>query len=121
MSFSTPETTRSSSPINMPVDILRINPRLYSGFRGTDVDGNVIIYPTYQAAVQAWAAQVSPNYKQWIESPNINQDGTWVSQPKQPTQPSEVDKYIQGQIDQSRTALNPQQPTPIKTLPATTN
>ena len=108
--MNTPATTRPFSPVNMPIDILRINPRLYSGFKWTDVDGNVITYPTYQSAVQAWASQVSPNYKEWIQQPNINQDGaasavanlSSTPQSQQPIQPSEVDKYIQKEIDNSK-------------------
>lgn len=54
--INTPATTRPFSPISMPIDILRINPKQYSGFVGVDpVSGESRSFPTYQAAVEAGA------------------------------------------------------------------
>ena len=94
--INTPATTRPFSPISMPIDILRINPKQYSGFVGVDpVSGESRSFPTYQAAVEAGAWTIKPNLHS--QAPTTPTEAT-----TQDVQPTQVDKYIQWQIDKSK-------------------
>ena len=79
----------------MPIDILRTPVNQYSGFVGVDpASGEQRSFPTYQAAVEAGAWTIKPNIHTQAPDTQLT--------PTQDVQPTQVDKYIQWQIDKSK-------------------
>jgi len=114
MPQNTPATTRPFTSVSMPIDILRINPKTYNGFVGIDAQGNQLNFPTYQSAVQAGVKNIGPNLKQSINHQSTDQTPKSTKDQNLANNPTEVDKYIQTKIDESKKLMNGwvQNPTP---------